>query len=152
MNMGERKRDLSGFAVPPSPPGAPPQHGPPKRSGPPPPPAPVAPKPPNQARAIKKRRITLSLPTAIAARLRETAEREDRFFLDIVLDAFGKHAPIIDAELTGIDPASRDRSAGRTQIPLNIFPEDLAKVDRQAGRLNLDRSAYVAELLIRSFR
>ncbi len=147
--MGEQRRDRAGFAVPPPPPGAPPHHGPPKGPGPPPPP--VASKP-TRSRAVKKKRITLSLPTAIAARLRQTAAQEDRFFLDIVLEAFSKHAPMIDAELTGIDLAARNRSAGRTQIPLNIVPDDLAKIDRQATRLNLDRSAYVAELLTRSLR
>ena len=99
---------------------------------------------------VDKKRITLSLPTTVATRLRRVAESEDRFFLDIILDSFVSHAEAVDRDLAGRGTAPSRRAAGRTQIPLNILPEDLGVVDKRAKALGLNRSAYVAELLTRS--
>lgn len=167
-----RKRDLSGFGGgPPAPPKATPVTG-----GPPPPQPPTeAPlKPParptkrlepatgSEAASKKdkkdKQRITLSLPTSVASLLRSTADRENRIYLDIILEAFLAHSDAADQSFverrrTGEikSTGGRRRSdSGRTQIPLNILKEDLGEVDRKAARLGLDRSAYVTELLVRS--
>lgn len=149
-----RKRDLSGFGFDaPDPVVAPPP--PPPRPA----PKPEGPKPAQRkTTAGKKQRITLSLPTRIAADLRRTADREQRIYLDIILAAFVEFADAVDHDVvdarTGPGMAlrgSRRRAeSGRTQIPLNILREDLSVLDRRREAIGLDRSAYVTELLIRA--
>lgn len=147
-----RKRDLSGFGFDaPEPVVAPP---PPPRPA----PKPEAPKPASRKTPAKKQRITLSLPTRIAADLRRTADREQRIYLDIILAAFVEFADVVDHDVIGARTGSglalrgsrRRAESGRTQIPLNILREDLRVLDRRREAIGLDRSAYVTELLIRA--
>lgn len=166
-----RKRDLSGFGEPPSrtkeenqaPSQADPIVPPPPRSR----PLPVETLPPEiksdpttVSRKGKKQRVTLSLPTAVAAMLRSAADREQRIFLDIILTAYVSHADDIDQHFverrvaTGLAATGgrRRADAGRTQIPLNILAEDLKVLDRRRAAHNMDRSAYVTELLVRELK
>lgn len=142
-----RKRDLSGFGLAPSDPNVPaPARAPDVR------PARHRARPARTRSASHaKKRITLSLPTQVAVKLRRAAEQHDRFYLDLVLEAFVEHAAAVEADLAGSPSKPRRRAAGRTQIPLNILPEDLAVLDAGAEQLDLDRSAYVTELLTRAF-
>ncbi|MBK5267568.1 MAG: hypothetical protein JJE47_09050 [Acidimicrobiia bacterium] len=90
--------------------------------------------------------------------LRSTADTEQRIYLDIIQSAFVAHADEVEDELI----KSRDRpsatgsrrraGSGRTQIPLNILKEDLKVLDERVKALNLDRSTYVAELLVRELK
>lgn len=142
-----RKRDLSGFGLAPSDPDVPtPPRSPHSR-----PPRLRARPARTRSASRAKTRITLSLPTQVAVDLRRAAERHDRFYLDLVLEAFVDHAAAVEADLAGSPSRPRQRAAGRTQIPLNILPEDLAVLDAGAKQLDLDRSAYVTELLTRAF-
>ena len=150
-----RKRDLSGFGG--GTPG-PAKPAPSRPLAPPVPETPIVPPPEVKTRGKAKQRITLSLPTAVAGMLRSTAERENRIYLDIILQAFVDHSTDIDDSFverrrTG-EPTTkggrRRADSGRTQIPLNILGEDLRELDRKAAALSLDRSAYVTELLVRS--
>lgn len=108
----------------------------------------------------KKQRVTLSLPTSVAGLLRKTADREQRIFLDLILSAFVQHADDIDRHFVERRAASglsasggrRRADAGRTQIPLNILVEDLKVLDSRRTALNMDRSAYVTELLVRELK
>ena len=108
----------------------------------------------------KKQRVTLSLPTSVAAMLRSTADREQRIFLDLILTAFVAHADDIDSHFverrgnSGLAASGgrRRADAGRTQIPLNILVEDLKVLDSRRAAHNMDRSAYVAELLVRDLK
>ncbi len=149
-----RKRDLSGFgeALP-----TPAPRRQPATSVPSPGPPSTPPARPKKPKSTKKR-ITLSLPTAVASLLRKTAESESRIYLDIINQAFTEHSDAIDAAFieahrTGMATTlggRRRADSGRTQIPLNILTEDLKELDRRAQALSLDRSAYVTELLVRS--
>ena len=155
-----RKRDLSGFGkTAPSP--APAPRRPPPVPNEPLVPAPAPPSTPRSApkkAKLGRKRITLSLPTAVASLLRKTAERESRIYLDIIKQAFTEESDAIDAAFieahrTGLASTlggRRRADSGRTQIPLNILVEDLKELDRRAKALALDRSAYVTELLVRS--
>lgn len=113
--------------------------------------------PPKRKPAVKQR-ITLSLPTRVATMLRSTADAEQRIFLDIILTAFVAHAEAVESDLvrhrSGLNPSGSRRRAGsgRTQIPLNILKEDLEELDHRVKSLNIDRSAYVTELLIREIK
>lgn len=169
-----RKRDLSGFGE------APAKQKPAKRDQPQvaqtaplvPPPARSRPTPvetlPEEVKAqpvpapskSKKQRVTLSLPTSVAAILRSTADREQRIFLDLILSAFVAHADDIDRHFierrrdSGLTASGgrRRADAGRTQIPLNILVEDLKVLDGRRAAHNMDRSAYVTELLVRDLK
>lgn len=105
-----------------------------------------------------KQRITLSLPTQIATMLRTTADTEQRIFLDIILSAFVSHADKVESELVherdrlGPSGGRRRAGSGRTQIPLNILKEDLKVLDLRVKALNMDRSSYVTELLLRELK
>ncbi|MDH3308271.1 MAG: hypothetical protein OEO77_12220 [Acidimicrobiia bacterium] len=153
-----RKRDLSGFGIAPA--ARPPVDVAPRHE----PRTEVAAEPKKRSnggtrpKARSKKRITLSLPTRVAAQLRETAEKERRIYLDIILRAFVDHADAVEAELiagraeAGLTPRGSRRRAdsGRTQIPLNILGEDLRVIDARSAAIGLDRSAYVTELLTRA--
>lgn len=152
--MAERKRDLSGFGLPSRSAKSKPRrnqaepgrvHATRETSG-----RPTISTSTRSAAVVDKKRITLSLPTAVAVRLRRVAETEERFYLDIILTAFVAHAEAVDRDLRGQSRPPARRAAGRTQIPLNILPEDLGVIDQRAKGLGLDRSAYVAELLTRA--
>ena len=114
--------------------------------------------PASPRKSSTKQRLTLSLPTKVATMLRATAESEQRTYLDIILAAFMGHADGIERELVtnsqklGNSGSRRRAGAGRTQIPLNILKEDLQVLDQRAKALNLDRSAYVTELLLRELK
>ncbi len=90
--------------------------------------------------------------------LRATADTEQRIFLDIILSAFVSHADDVEndlvAERSRLGPTGSRRRAGsgRTQIPLNILKEDLKVLDLRVKALNMDRSAYVTELLLRELK
>ena len=113
--------------------------------------------PPKRKKATKQR-ITLSLPTQIATMLRTTADTEQRIFLDIILSAFVSHADEVESELVherdrlGPSGGRRRAGSGRTQIPLNILKEDLKVLDLRVTALNMDRSSYVTELLLRELK
>lgn len=115
-------------------------------------------RPSAQRKASGKQRLTLSLPTQVAALLRANAESEQRIYLDIILTAFMTHADDIEREFVnqslkpGMSGSRRRAGAGRTQIPLNILKEDLQVLDQRVKALNIDRSAYVTELLIRELK
>lgn len=139
-----RARDLSGFNVDPGsakgpdsdPPTAP---GPTQKTQP-------------RAKAVERRRVTLSLPWNVAAALRNAASESDRYFFDIIVEAFSSHAVgVTDSAKAGrlmIGVQSPRRfSGGRTQIPLTMATDDLGVLDDRAALLGLNRSAYVAELL-----
>jgi hypothetical protein len=88
--------------------------------------------------------------------LRSATEERNTFYLDVILEAFVTHAGPIQAAHDEVIRSAhgvtvgrvrRRRPSGRTQIPLVIPSNDLAAVDAAAARLDLDRSAYVAELL-----
>ena len=171
-----RKRDLSGFGAPAPTPSARPQVTVPdaKPTTVPPPPSarptalvdlPPSPKPatepgdqPLKRKKATKQRITLSLPTQVATMLRTTADTEQRIFLDIILSAFVSHADDVEAELVhernrvGPTGGRRRAGSGRTQIPLNILREDLKVLDQRVSALNMDRSSYVTELLLRELK
>lgn len=104
----------------------------------------------------KRRRITLSLPTDTAAKLKRIAAQEELYYLDIVLAAYMDHGEAIatdldttDSPLVGYNPARRRRPSGRVQIPLAIDPSDLLVLDTAAKNLAIDRSSYVTELIDR---
>ena len=161
-----RQRDLSGFGVeaPPRPVSRPATVPRPEVLSVPPPPRPegnansASSSPPTKPKAAAKQRVTLSLPTQVAMLLRSTADTEQRIYLDIIQSAFVAHADEVENELI----KSRDRlsttggrrraGSGRTQIPLNILKEDLKVLDERVKALNLDRSTYVAELLVRELK
>jgi len=167
------KRDLSGFGEAPAK-AQPTKHTEPATSQQPPlvPPPTTRPTPietlpaevkaqsPATAKQSKKQRVTLSLPTSVAAMLRKTADREQRIFLDLILTAFVAHADDIDTHFverrvaTGLAATGgrRRADAGRTQIPLNILVEDLLVLDARRAAHNMDRSAYVTELLVRELK
>jgi len=90
--------------------------------------------------------------------LRTTADTEQRIFLDIILSAFVSHADDVEVELVrersrvGPTGGRRRAGSGRTQIPLNILREDLKVLDQRVSALNLDRSSYVTELLLRELK
>ena len=170
-----RKRDFSGFGATPT---KPDQAKPTDSPVPPIPTQPLVPAPASRTRIVtsdrsdthhddkpssprkssSKQRLTLSLPTKVAAMLRATAESEQRIYLDIILAAFMGHADGIEREFVtnsqklGNSGSRRRAGAGRTQIPLNILKEDLQVLDQRAKALNLDRSAYVTELLLRELK
>lgn len=114
--------------------------------------------PPTKPKTAAKQRVTLSLPTQVAVLLRSTADTEQRIYLDIIQSAFVAHADEVEDDLI----KSRDRlsttggrrraGSGRTQIPLNILKEDLKVLDERVKAVNLDRSTYVAELLVRELK
>lgn len=136
--MTSRRRDLTGFGF-----------DRPSRDDRVPPPPPRRPEP-RSAPPEGKKRITLSLPTKVARQLRKSATDEARYYLDIIRDSFLEFADQVDEDLGGASRHRPRRSTGRTQIPLNILVEDLTQIDQRARLLQLDRSAYVTELLIRS--
>lgn len=152
-----RKRDLSGFGVTPAPtkPTDPtPVPPPPERRSAEPEAAPITQRATRTKKADAKKRITLSLPTQVASMLRTAAEQQQRIYLDIILSAFILHADDIDASLA-LDRSKRSAMgsrrramSGRTQIPLNILSEDLRVLDQRVKAANLDRSAYITELLL----
>lgn len=90
--------------------------------------------------------------------LRTTADTEQRIYLDIILSAFVAHADAVESDLIKdrerLSPTGSRRRAGsgRTQIPLNILKEDLKVLDQRVRALNIDRSSYVAELLVRELK
>lgn len=154
-----RSRDLSGFGANPK------QSEPPK-------PEPTIPPPPRRAgdtKAVRRtrktsksgsgiKRITLSLPTSVASRLKATTRREATYYLDVILNALVDHVAEVQAghgsprrigELEVARPR-RKRPPGRTQIPLNIPAEALAQIDKAAADSGLDRSGFVADLLDRA--
>lgn len=158
--MGEpmtRSRDLSGFGTVPAQSSKPP-------------PEPAIPPPPRRAepkanRSRKEstpvsgvRRITLSLPTSVAARLKATTRRDATYYLDVILNALVDHGATVQADheasrrIGNVEVARPRRRPppGRTQIPLNIPADALAEVDRAATERGLDRSGFVAELLDRA--
>lgn len=113
---------------------------------------------PEKRKKAAKQRITLSLPTQVATMLRTTADTEQRIFLDIILSAFVSHADEVERELVhdrdrlGPSGGRRRAGSGRTQIPLNILREDLKVLDLRVAALNIDRSSYVTELLVRELK
>ena len=137
-----RTRDLSGFDLP-----EPPRKQPPK---------PRAARPHSSAKKEKKQRtrITLSMPTAVADRLRAHAEATGLFYLDIISAAFDEHGDDVRAAHTTQAVSSlggrvdrRKVPSGRVQIALGIAPDALELLDSTARAANLDRSWFVAELL-----
>ena len=154
-----RSRDLSGFGA------APKQSEPPKLE-------PTIPPPPRRTadtNTVKRprktsqpgsgiKRITLSLPTSVASRLKATTRRDATYYLDVILNALVDHGAEVQAdhgsprrigELEVARPR-RKRPPGRTQIPLNIPAEALAQIDKAAADSGLDRSGFVADLLDRA--
>lgn len=105
----------------------------------------------------ERRRITLSLPTGVAARLREAAASGDRYYLDIIGTAFAAHHEEIERAFMDRAPASplgerprhRKHPPGRVQVALALPAGGLAELDTRAARVELDRSSYVTELLDR---
>ena len=105
-----------------------------------------------------QRRITLSLPTALAQDLRTVTRRDATYYIDVILNAFLDHAAELGETRSAprsiggvaVPPPRRRRPPGRTQIPLNIEEGVLAEIDLAAHQLRMDRSTYVAELLKRA--
>jgi hypothetical protein len=104
------------------------------------------------------RRITLSLPTALAEELKAATSRAAGYYLDVILTAFVEHADEVRSarnsyrsigDLT-VAPPRRRLPPGRTQIPLNIGEDALREIDRTATELGLDRSSFIGELLDRA--
>lgn len=111
---------------------------------------------PRGDRARGKRRITLSLPVDLAARLRRAAEIRQQYYLDVILSAFAAHHAAVRAQHeesagapVSLQPLRRHRPPGRTQVPLNVPAADLAVIDQEADVVGLDRSAYLTEILQR---
>ncbi len=103
-----------------------------------------------------QRRITLSLPVDLAARLRSAAEVRQQYYLDVILAAFTAHHAAVraahEASANGpvsLRPLRRHRPPGRTQVPLNVPAADLAMIDHEADAVGLDRSAYLTEIVQR---
>lgn len=86
-------------------------------------------------------RITLSLPTPVADRLRTEATRRAVGYRAIIAESVASHADEI-VELSPFPP-------GRTQVPLNLPADDLLALDRAASRTNANRSHFVTECLLR---
>lgn len=106
--------------------------------------------------ATAKKRITLSLPTAIADKLKTIADADGRYYLEIILSAFLEHAaeltangPDASSPFKSHHPRRRRRPAGRVQVALLIHPDDLALIDGAADEVLFDRSSYIAELIER---
>ncbi len=101
-----------------------------------------------------KKRITLSLPIAIAKKLRDAADRTQRTYLEVILEAYVEHAVSIEirtadgvTQFEGLVPIRRRWPQGRVQVALLIHETDLHIIDTSAGRVRLDRSGYVSELI-----
>ncbi len=149
--MSDRKRDLAGFGSRPMPP--PPETGRAKAAVPATNLPPVV--QPRRERPPAKKRITLSLPTEVAALLRDESTQSDRYYLDIILSAFGRREiEILEAyrnlnadQTLGLRPLKRRKEPGRVQVALLISANDLDRLDASAKAVRLDRSSYVTELL-----
>lgn len=111
-----------------------------------------------RATTNQKKRITLSLPTPVADRLKEAAERYSRFYLDLILESFAALESHLQSEYdeitadapVGLRPLRRRNGAGRSQIALVLPETDLAQIDEAAAGVGLERSAYLAFLLDRA--
>lgn len=88
-------------------------------------------------------RITLSLPTPLAERLKKSAVTRAVGYRAIIMEAVEAHGEEV-IELTALSP-------GRTQIPLNLPPDDLVSIDRAASRCGANRSQFVTECLLRQW-
>lgn len=86
-------------------------------------------------------RITLSLPTPVAERLRRDATRRAVGYRAVIGEAVESHGDQV-VELTQFPP-------GRTQVPLNLPADELLVVDRSASRSGANRSQFVTECLLR---
>jgi hypothetical protein len=105
------------------------------------------------ARAAKQR-ITLSLPIAIAKKLKDTATRSQRTYLEVILGGYVEHAASIQHRATeassqfeGLRPIRRRWPQGRVQVALLIHPGDLRILDDGAAGARLDRSGYISEVI-----
>jgi hypothetical protein len=105
------------------------------------------------ARPVKQR-ITLSLPIAIAKKLKDTAMRTQRTYLEVILEGYVDHAESIQSRVAqsesrfeGLAPIRRRWPQGRVQVALLIHATDLGVLDDSAYRARLDRSGYVSELI-----
>ena len=99
-----------------------------------------------------KKRITLSMPTHIASKLKQ--DSDGSFYLHTILTAFLAHRDAIQAEfeamrspLVGLNGARKRQPQGRVQVALLIHAEDLASLDDAANSVELDRSSYIASLI-----
>lgn len=111
---------------------------------------------PSMARRSKetKKRITLSLPIAIAKKLRESAARTQRTYLEVILEAYEAHASRVlnranepSSQFEGLRPIRRRWPQGRVQVALLIHAGDLRVIDASTEEVQLDRSGYVSELI-----
>jgi hypothetical protein len=140
-----RRRDLTGFGSAPldDQPGVQPDSG-------------ELDRPPSTERHDRVR-ITLSIPVDSADALRQASERDGRFYLDIVGEAFTAHRSEVAetyrqtarSSSLGARPLRRRRPPGRVQVALVLTARGLAELDEAAREVELDRSSYVAELLAR---
>jgi hypothetical protein len=101
-----------------------------------------------------KQRITLSLPIAIAKKLKDVGELTQRTYLEVILEAQIGHAESIHRRVAesltgfqGLAPIRRRWPQGRVQVALLIHAPDLQVLDESASRAHLDRSGYISELI-----
>jgi hypothetical protein len=109
---------------------------------------------PTDFKPPRKRRITLSLPIAIAKKLKDASERSHRTYLQVILESYIEHSDSIDCrasestpQFEGLSPIRRRWPQGRVQVALLIHDDDLHILDGSARRVRLDRSGYVSELI-----
>jgi hypothetical protein len=114
-------------------------------------------RPPTDRPAEERARITLSIPVDIAQTLRSKSESDGLYYIDIIGAAFSAHRAGVEADYgrkapvspLGGSPLRRRQPPGRVQIALVLSSDGLAELDRAAGAVELDRSSYVSELLVR---
>ena len=87
----------------------------------------------------------------MANALRAYADKQQTFYLDVIVRAHALHGKTVLAQFAdapGATPRLRQRKPlGRVQIALTIEPEALEALDRDAAAAGLDRSTFVTELL-----